>query len=1270
MRRSFRTAAAAAAIICASQAFAADRVALVVGNAAYKSQHVLANPANDAADVGAMLRKLGFDVVEGVDVDANGLRGKVEEFSAKLEGSSLALFYYSGHGIQVDGRNYVVPVDAKLEKAEDVKFRTMEMDFILKIMERDQRVNIVILDACRDNPFAKSVSRGTRAAESAYDGALAQIKGVNESLIIYATDSGNVAQDGEGRNSPFTEALLRIAPTPGMEIVQVAREVKQAVTRATQSKQVPWLSLSLGPPVYLAGEAQAGIQLSSLRGGGEAPVAAETLTRLAVIPANPVARPPAPSPAPAPAPVMDAGEACDRAASDIDDPARSTAVPIVRAVRPERAIPACEKAVEANPGVLRFVNQLGRAYHEGKRYEEALRTYKQAADRGSPYAVAQVGYLYYRGWGGAPKDAAAARLWFEKAAALGVPGAMANLGYMHAHGISVPRNSQKALEWLEKGAALDHAGSLNNLADLYQTGTGVPKDLARAHELYERTAAMDDPNGMNALGFFAQQGLGQPQDFEAARHWYEKAAAYDSPDAMYNLGYLFQRGTGGVPVDYKIAREWFERASKINGDQAMVGLAYLHLNGQGVDRDMAKARDWLEKAAGYDNTFAMTSLARNIADGSFGPPDAKIARFWLERAAALDDETAREMLAAEGRTEAPGAACDRLASIEDDPLHAPGAKFSDSINTGKAIPACEQALKASPATLRYANQLGYAYVAAERYADAIKVYEPAAAKKSAFAAVWMGNLHDRGLGVPKNAKLAASWFEKAAKLGSVNAMYNLGQDYSAGDGVALDLAKARGWFEQAAKRGEPESMRRLGDMYFYGKGATEDDRLAREWYEKAAKLGNAQAKNQLGLIYFNGNGVESDARAARNWFGLAASDGNATGMRNLAELYIKGEGGAKELAKARGLLEQAAGLKDVKAAKLLAQGVQSGLFDKPDPEAARKWYGRAAELGDEDAKRWLAGAALGGSGGAPAGDDCDRLAGDPDDPLHSVAFPAAAKLDPAVAIPACEAAVAEAPDNLRFANQLARSYNTADRDEEALKTYQAAASRGSADGALWVGQFHAKGLGGLPASDDKAMEWFGKAADLGSTRGMVALGVKLFNRAVENVEPEKNAPAARLVLERAAALGQRDAMRVLSRIHENGIGVAADPKQAVAWLRKAAAFEDAAALNMLAVRAFSGDGIEKDPEVARKYLERSVAAGDIDGARNLAYVFLEGIGGPKDVARAKKLYESGVAKGDAKAMKDFAEALEAGKLGKPDKAGARKLYEQAAARDAAAPPGK
>lgn len=216
-----------------------NRVALVIGNSNYKAGQPLANPANDASDFARKLRELGFNrVVLGVNLDRRAMRKALREFRDALRPGDVALAYYAGHGVMVGGVNYMVPIDAKLEDEDDVKDDAMPMDDLLKMMEESRtRTNILMLDACRDNPF-KLTSR-TRATKWPGLSSMQDIAGEG-TQIIYAARPGKVAIDGTGRNGVFTTALLTHIDTPGLTLNDLVGRLADDVRRLTNNKQQPW----------------------------------------------------------------------------------------------------------------------------------------------------------------------------------------------------------------------------------------------------------------------------------------------------------------------------------------------------------------------------------------------------------------------------------------------------------------------------------------------------------------------------------------------------------------------------------------------------------------------------------------------------------------------------------------------------------------------------------------------------------------------------------------------------------------------------------------------------------------------------------------------------------------------------------------------------------------------------------------------------------------------------------------------------------------------
>lgn len=256
--------AASAILLFAHGRSCADtRVALVIGNGAYSHEPVLRNPPNDAHDMAAALRELGFRVTEAIDADKATLDARLREYLDAAERADIALLFYAGHGMQLDGRNLILPVDAKLERRSSIDYEVVDVDRVTSEMESAAKTVLVFLDACRDNPLAgKFAGLSGRSAGPSRGLAPPEITTSAGVLIAFSTAPGKVAADGDARNSPFTTALLRHIRTPGVEIKSVMTRVRADVAAATGDAQVPWDSNSLRTEIFLA-PAQPGSTLPS-----------------------------------------------------------------------------------------------------------------------------------------------------------------------------------------------------------------------------------------------------------------------------------------------------------------------------------------------------------------------------------------------------------------------------------------------------------------------------------------------------------------------------------------------------------------------------------------------------------------------------------------------------------------------------------------------------------------------------------------------------------------------------------------------------------------------------------------------------------------------------------------------------------------------------------------------------------------------------------------------------------------------------------------------
>ncbi len=231
-------------------ASAQKRVALVIGNSAYKHTPTLSNPRNDATDVAAALAGFGFEIVEGYDLDKAGMDRTVRAFATALQGADSGVFFYAGHALQVQGQNYLVPVDAELSAAAALDFEMIRLDLVQRAMESHARTNILFLDACRDNPLARNLARSMGTRSTSIGHGLASMEAGVGTLISFSTQPGNVALDGSGRNSPFAGALVRNMRASTDDLGTLLIAVRNDVIKATGNKQIPWEHSSLTGRFY------------------------------------------------------------------------------------------------------------------------------------------------------------------------------------------------------------------------------------------------------------------------------------------------------------------------------------------------------------------------------------------------------------------------------------------------------------------------------------------------------------------------------------------------------------------------------------------------------------------------------------------------------------------------------------------------------------------------------------------------------------------------------------------------------------------------------------------------------------------------------------------------------------------------------------------------------------------------------------------------------------------------------------------------------------
>lgn len=253
---------------------ASGKVALVIGNAAYSDVAPLKNPVNDATDIAAALNEMGFDVILKLNVGIETFSDALDEFEQLAERSDVAVIFYAGHGLEFESRNYLVPVDALLERESQIRHRTLELDRLEAAVSGARKLRMVFLDACRNNPFADRIQ--TRGRKRSLIGrGLARVEPTDGTVVAYSAKGGTTASDGEGRNSPYTAALLRYMREPNLDVDRLLRKVRDDVLRETNREQEPFNYGSLPAETVSLNLVDMGGKPETAVAGGHEPAKAE-----------------------------------------------------------------------------------------------------------------------------------------------------------------------------------------------------------------------------------------------------------------------------------------------------------------------------------------------------------------------------------------------------------------------------------------------------------------------------------------------------------------------------------------------------------------------------------------------------------------------------------------------------------------------------------------------------------------------------------------------------------------------------------------------------------------------------------------------------------------------------------------------------------------------------------------------------------------------------------------------------------------------------------
>ena len=625
-------------VVLSAEANTGRRLALVTGNSTYQHITPLPNPIKDARAIGATLEGMGFDVETLLDLDTESMKQAVRGFAERSRDAEIAMFFYAGHGVQVNDRNYLLPVNANITDPRDLAYDAITLDLITDELEdAGAKLTMVLLDACRDNPleelFRQQADNLSRTVDTSHG--LAQTQGATGMLIAYATAPDQVALDGRGNHSPFSQALLEWLDQPGIEVGQLIRRVRQRVHDITGGKQVPWLEEAIIGEYYLNGKTTSTLNAERAFWDHVQSVddATERLTLLQRYER-----------------VFPNGERTEDArrmrrtllqnlaAAGIDSQKPDGASGVTQGLTLRPAKP--EETAAINPST---------SDEQGAMRSESAGDPVALCERAAGDPLAEVGasgrWLDDRRYILAPSlhrvDADEAITHCGRAIEAAADNA--TLETLLARGFMAAGRWAEALRHLRPAADGGDPIAQYALATMYRDGHRVPPNVSRAKALFEQAAAGGHIGAAFELGLAFRDGRGTPPDQQQAMVWLTKAAEGNYDWAQYELGLLHQTGANGVP-NAEAALLWWRRAAEQGNGRAAATAGILLKDGEGILNDTTEASHWLRLAVVQGVEEAELPLAELLLLIGDGVEDEAEAARLLERVARRQDGHAALLL--------------------------------------------------------------------------------------------------------------------------------------------------------------------------------------------------------------------------------------------------------------------------------------------------------------------------------------------------------------------------------------------------------------------------------------------------------------------------------------------------------------------------------------------------------------------------------------------------------------------------------------------------
>ncbi len=730
-----------------------ERIALVIANATYPSAAApLPSALKDAGSIAEEFRRLKFAVDLKKNLGKEDMQKAIEAFTGRIKKGTIALFYFSGFGLQVGRQSYLLPVDARIWTQADVRRDGVGVDALLATMQRNgASAKIIIIDAAHRNPFERRIR--TVAA------GLAPLDTPAGTLALYSSALGKMVDDkNSGGNSLFASELVKELRATSLSAEDIFNRARVRVSRASAGRQVPWVASSLLSEVYFAGHPSTPLAATDASFASTIGVDSRTAdTAVQDAPVKPVASRTLPVPMKPAATRSLTAQPQSFPATAPSAPLRTTVTVKVGASPEKRGLLGIRVA-GLNPDIARI---LGLASAQGAFVTSVVPSGPAALAGITPTDVivdfdgrnisrwsdllfvtgatppgTNVGVTLLR-LARSPAELAG-RL--QRRAEQGNDDAAYGVAWLYWTDNNLLRDDAVAARWALRAAEHGHTRALNLLGHLYAGGRGVAQDVAQAADLFRKAAEKNDTNAMYALARMYANGTGVGKNLPEAVRWYQTAADGGHSPAMVALGQLYANGNG-VAKDGAAAVAWYRKAAEKNNPAAMSYLGWMYETGQGVAQDYAQAARWYHKAADLNHSGGMYRLGVMAEAGHGRAKDDIEAVSWYRKAVNRDHPYAMVAL---------GLMYENGRGVERDPA--------------EALRLFRQAGdKGNVAGLFY---VGLSY---ERKKD----FEKSAANYA--AAARLGNMpamhnlaiaYDRGRGVEQNRRLAAEWMFKAIKAGS------------------------------------------------------------------------------------------------------------------------------------------------------------------------------------------------------------------------------------------------------------------------------------------------------------------------------------------------------------------------------------------------------------------------------------------------------------------------------------------------------------------------